>query len=97
MHPSALWNASVMLKERQTDCADAMIRLTSKMTSDLDIYRSAAVMIRQFGPGAAAQAAARAGSLGEKGDHEGQFTWERIARAVRDLQRVERPADEPLQ
>lgn len=54
-------------------------------------------MIRQFGSGAAAQAAARAGSMGEKGDREGQLIWERIAVAVRELQRMERPVDEPHQ
>jgi hypothetical protein len=68
-----------------------------KMISDLEIYRSAAVMIRQFGSDAAAQAAARARSMGEKGDREGQLVWACIATAVRALQRVERPAGARLQ
>jgi hypothetical protein len=54
-------------------------------------------MIRQFGSDAAAQAAARARSMGEKGDREGQLVWARIATAVRALQRVERPAGARLQ
>jgi hypothetical protein len=68
-----------------------------KMISDLEIYRSAAVMIRQFGSDAAAQAAARARSMGEKGDREGQRVWQRIATAVRALQRAEPPAGARLQ
>ena len=68
-----------------------------KTISGLEIYRSAAVMMRQFGSEAAAQAAARARSMGEKGDREGQLVWQRILRAVRELQCAERPAAAPFQ
>ncbi|WP_340116166.1 hypothetical protein [Pelagibius sp. 7325] len=67
------------------------------MTTDLDIYRAAAVMARQFGSQAAREAAVRARSLAEKNDREGQRIWERIARAVQELQNVERSAGESLQ
>jgi len=67
------------------------------MTSDLDIYRSAAVLIRRFGSGAPGEAAARAQAMAEKGDLEGQLVWQRIERAVQELQRMERPSGEPLQ
>jgi hypothetical protein len=67
------------------------------MATDLDIYRAAAVMARQFGSDAAREAAVRARSMGEKNDLEGQRIWERIARAVQELRNVERPADQTLQ
>lgn len=62
-----------------------------RMTSDLDIYRSAAVLIRQHGEDAALEAASRAGAMLERGDVEGQAVWKRILAAVKELQRRERP------
>ncbi len=41
------------------------------MTSDLDIYRSAQVLIREHGEDAALEAAQRADAMLEKGDMEG--------------------------
>ena len=45
---------------------------------DVDIYRSAAVLIRQHGEGAALEAARRADAMLERGDLEGQAVWKRI-------------------
>ncbi len=42
------------------------------MTSDLDIYRSANVLIREHGEDAALEAAQRADAMLERGDLEGQ-------------------------
>ena len=60
------------------------------MTSDLDIFRSASVLIREHGDGAALEAAQRADALLERGDMEGAAVWRRIVRAVEELQRRER-------
>ena len=61
------------------------------MTSDLDIYRSAQVLIREHGEDAALEAAKRADAMLEKGDLEGQAVWKRIVRAVEELLAKERP------
>ena len=62
------------------------------MTSDLDIYRSASVMISQHGEEAALAAGMSADSLLDKGDTEGYRTWLRIVVAIRELQKTT-PAD----
>lgn len=56
------------------------------MISHLDIYRSAQVLIRQHGEGAGLHAAQRVDALAEKGDLEGERTWKRILRAIKELQ-----------
>ena len=52
------------------------------MISDLDIYRSANVLIREHGKDAALEAAQRADAMLEKGDLGGQAVWKRIVRAA---------------
>lgn len=59
------------------------------MTSDIDIYRSAHLLVKQHGANAPIQAAMRADELLESGDLDGAATWKRILRAVEELQRVE--------
>ncbi len=59
------------------------------MTSDLDIYRSAQALIKQHGEDAPIEAATRADAMLDKGDLDGAATWQRILRAVEELQRVE--------
>ncbi len=59
------------------------------MTSDLDIYRSAQVLVNRHGEDAAVDAAMRADAMLEAGDLDGLATWKRILRAVEELQRVE--------
>ena len=56
------------------------------MISDIDIYRSAQVMIRQHGDRAAHEAALKAEALMKAGDTTGVATWLRIVEAVRVLQ-----------
>ncbi len=60
------------------------------MLSDLDIYRSANVLIREHGDGAALEAAQRAAAMLERGDMDGCAVWKRVLRAVEDIQRKER-------
>ena len=64
------------------------------MTSDLDIYRSAQVLIREHGDDAALEAAQRADGMLERGDMEGCAVWKRVLKAVEEMQRKERREDE---
>ncbi len=59
------------------------------MTSDLDIYRTANVLVKQHGQDAPIHAAMRADAMLEAGDLGGYTAWRRILRAVNELQRVE--------
>ncbi len=56
---------------------------------DLDIYRSANVLVTRHGPDAPIHAAMRADAILEKGDLDGYAVWKRILRAVEELQRTE--------
>ena len=64
------------------------------MTSDLDNYRTATVLIREHGDGAALEAAQRADAMLAKGDMEGCAIWKRIVAAAEEIQRMERREDE---
>jgi hypothetical protein len=59
------------------------------MTSDLDIYRTASVLIREHGEEANLVAAQRADSFLEAGDIEGCSVWKRVLRAIKEIQREE--------
>ncbi len=67
------------------------------MTSDLDIYRSAKLLIDQHGEDAARDAAMRADALLEAGDMEGRRVWLRIREAIKELQRTRPMHDEATQ
>ncbi len=54
--------------------------------SDLDIYRAASVIIKQYGQDAPIHAATRADAMLETGDLGGYAVWKRILRAVGELQ-----------
>ncbi len=59
------------------------------MTSHLDIYRTANVLIREHGEDAAIEAALRADAMLEKGCLDGQRVWKRVLAAVKEIQRKE--------
>ncbi len=59
------------------------------MVSDLDILRSAKLLIDQHGEDAATEAAMRADAMLEKGAMAGAATWRRIVKAVEELQCTE--------
>ena len=63
------------------------------MTSDLDIYRSAHLLIERHGDDAPIEGAMRADELMEAGDMEGRAVWLRIGRAIEELLSEERPGD----
>ena len=59
------------------------------MTSDLDIYRTASVLIREHREDTALEAAQRADAMFEKGSLDGQRVWKRVLAAVKKTQRQE--------
>ena len=59
------------------------------MTSDLDIFRTANVLIREHGEDAAIEAAQRADAMLEKGSLDGQRVCKRVLAAVKEIQRKE--------
>ena len=59
------------------------------MTSEIDIYRTANVLIREHGEGADLVAAERADAMLEKGSLVGQRVWRRVLAAVKEIQRRE--------
>ncbi len=63
------------------------------MASNIDIYRSAKLLIDQHGEDAGLEAAMRADAMPEKGDMKDAAACRRIVRAVEDLQRAAQEAD----
>ena len=59
------------------------------MIPDLDIYRSANVLVKRHGEDAPIEAAMRADAMLEKGDLDGGVVWKRVLRAATELQRPE--------
>lgn len=57
------------------------------MVSEIDIWRSANVLVKQHGDDASFYAAQRVDAMAECGDLEGERTWKRILRPVEELQR----------
>ncbi len=65
------------------------------MTSPLDIYRAANVLIQPYGPeDAPLLAARRCDALLELGDVDGLVVWKTVLRAVEELTRIERKVGE---
>ncbi len=67
------------------------------MTPDLDIYRSANLLVKQHGEDALIHAAMRADAMLEAGDLDGYAVWKRIVKAVGELLSKERPAGVTVQ
>ncbi len=61
------------------------------MIPDLDIYRSAQVLVKQHGEDASIHTAMRADAMLEAGDLVGYDVWKRIVKAVGELLSKERP------
>ncbi len=56
------------------------------MISDLDIYRSAKIIVKQYGKDAQIHSTKRAGAMLDKGDLDAYAVWKRILRAIEELQ-----------
>ena len=61
------------------------------MTEEIDVYRAAALLVKQYGENAPIRAAMRADELLAGGDVEGAAVWKRVLRAIDELQAKERP------
>ncbi len=72
------------------------MKLASPSVSDLDIYRSANVLVRRHGQDAPIQAAMRADAMLDKGDMDGYAVWRRVLRAVEELQGTVPKPDEAV-
>lgn len=59
------------------------------MTSNLDIYRCAKLLVDRYGDQATLHAAHRAEALNEKGDIQGAAVWVQIRSAAIELMRSE--------
>lgn len=59
------------------------------MTSDLDIYRTASVLIRERGENTALEAAQRADAWLDRGEMSEFWFWKRVLAAVKEIQREE--------
>ncbi len=63
----------------------------AELTSNLDIYRTARMLIDEHGEGASIEAAMRADKRLEAGDLDGRAVWLRVLGAVKKLQATSRP------
>ncbi|WP_422369076.1 hypothetical protein [Pelagibius sp.] len=63
------------------------------MISKTDVYRSASVLIREYGDFATIETALRADAFLAQGSIAGQRIWLRILAAVEELQRTEPKED----
>jgi hypothetical protein len=59
------------------------------MTGEIDIYRTANVLVKHYGEDATLEAAQRADAMLEKGSLDGQRVWKRVLAAVKEIQRKE--------
>ena len=55
------------------------------MTDEIDIYRSAALLMRERGEDAVIEAAMRADALLDQGDMDGRAVWLRVLAAIKEL------------
>ena len=56
------------------------------MTSDVDVWRAAKLLIARHGENAAAEVMRRAYALADQGDAEGKIVWMRILETIEELQ-----------
>ncbi len=59
------------------------------MISDLDMYRSANVIMKQYGKDAQIHCTKRASAMLDKGDLDAYAVWKRILRAMEEIQGTE--------
>ena len=67
------------------------------MIPDLDIYRSANLLVKRHGQDAPIHAAMRADAMLEKGDLDGYAVLKRVVKATEELLSKERPDGATLQ
>lgn len=65
----------------------------TKPPSDLDVLRSAQILIRQHGARAAWEAAAKQDEMIARGDPAGEAVWNRVRRAILQLEADRKPGE----
>lgn len=66
------------------------------MTSSIDIYRTASVLIREHSEDTALEAAQWADKFLEDGNMAGSAVWRQVLKAVKEIQRAEPEEDEAV-
>ncbi len=66
------------------------------MIPDLDIFRSAQVLVKRHGQDAPIHATMRADAMLEAGDLDGYAVWKRILRAVKEMGNTTPGADQAM-
>ena len=62
-----------------------MASVQAVMVDDVDIYRSANLLVKQHGTEAPIEAAMRADAMLDRGDLDGAAVWRRIVAAINEL------------
>ena len=68
-----------------------LLRAVKPVIADIDIWRSAQVMVKRYGRDAPLEAAQRADAMLDEGDMDGHAVWLRTVKAVEELLR-QKPA-----
>ena len=63
-----------------------MRRRDLTLTTDIDLWRAAKLLIDRYGDGAPVEAMKRADALAAQSDAEGKLVWLRILEAIEELQ-----------
>lgn len=63
---------------------------------DIDIWRCANLLIRWHGKGAVLEVAQRADALLDEGEMDGCRVWQRIVKAIEEMERTDRMVGKPL-
>ncbi len=66
------------------------------MISDLDIYRTAKLLVDKHGAEAPIHAAMKADAMLDKGDMDGKAVWLRVVKAIEELLATERDENTPV-
>ncbi len=66
------------------------------MTSDLDVYRTAKLLVDKHGAEAPIHAAMKADAMLDKGDMDGAATWRRVIKAVEEMLATKRRGGDAL-
>ena len=67
--------------------AGATAATEAAMVADLDVFRTANVLVKHYAEDAALEVAQRADSFLEAGDVDGCSVWKRVLAAVKEIQR----------
>ncbi len=78
-------------------CRACLVHHSCAMITDLDIYRSAKVLIDQHGQDAPIWAAQKADAFLEQGNLDGERLWLKILEAIEDLLSKEQPPEATVQ